>query len=270
MNKNIGTNWWQLSLIRLKIICSDSKFFRWLRKLLVFAKTPSNHANASNDCNVLIIIENMSYTYDTRIQNISKTLNQAGYHINVICPRYLGDPNKANVDEIDINFYYLPSFPNGFLGYLMEYAYSICIIFILSLVTYFRQRVDIFHICNPPDFFSPMGRFFQLFNSRIIYDKHDRVPELFQQRFGNNKPLLYSFLRKAEDLTEKNADHIITTNESVKRNVIARNKSAKEKVTVVRTGPDLQKFPNNNFSQLNHELIKVGYVGNMNPQDCID
>ena len=59
----------------------------------------------------------MSYTYDTRVQNISKSLQQAGYHISVICPRYPGDPKQASFDGIDVRFYYLPSSSDGFLGY---------------------------------------------------------------------------------------------------------------------------------------------------------
>ena len=83
-------------------------------------------------------------------------------------------------------------------------------------------------------------------------------------------PLIYSFLRKAEDLTERIADHIITTNESVKRNVIAKVGVAEQKVTVVRNAPDLRKFPPDSFTQSGSKPIEVGYVGNMNPQDCID
>jgi glycosyltransferase involved in cell wall biosynthesis len=263
-----ATNLWRHNLTQIKKIYFN--FFNPSKKPLAPVNTSNKQNIVSKGCNILIVIENMSYTYDTRVQNISKTLNKAGYHVNVLCPRYLGDPKKVSIDGIDINFYYLPSLPSGFLGYLMEYTYSILIIFILSLATHIRQRVDIFHICNPPDFFSPMGKFFQLLKSRIIYDKHDRVPELFQQRFGHNRPLIYRFLRKAENLTEKISDHIITTNESVKKNVIARNKVSAQKVTVVRNGPDTQKFPKDIFLQSDDELIKVGYVGNMNPQDCID
>lgn len=245
-----ATNPWRHSLTRITKIDNYFKFFSFPRKLLAPAKKPNKNNVTSIGCNVLIIIENMSYTYDTRVQNISKTLNQAGYHINVICPRYIGDPKKVSHNGIDINFYYLPSFPSGFLGYLMEYTYSICIIFVLSLATHFRQRVHVIHICNPPDFFSPMGKFFQLPKSSIIYDKHDKVPELFQHRFGDNRALIYSLLKKAEELTEKTSDHIITTNESVKRNVIARNKISTQKVTVVRNGPDLQKFPKDHFGSM--------------------
>ncbi len=225
---------------------------------------------SSIDCNVLLVVENMSYTYDTRVQNISNSLKQAGYYVNVICPRYQGDPKKAVFEGVDVHFYYLPSFPSGFLGYLMEYTYSMISIFITSLAIHVRQRVHILHLCNPPDFFFPMGKFFQLLKSSVIYDKHDQVPELFHERFGYKFSFIFKVLKKSEYLTEKIADHILVTNESTKNRVIARNKNFAQKVTVVRNGPDLKKFPQSSFSQSASQNIRVGYVGNMNPQDCID
>ncbi len=261
---------WRNSFCRIIKIFNSSKFFGLPGKQVESGKILNNHSIVPRDYNVLIVVENMSYTYDTRVQNISKSLQQAGYHISVICPRYPGDPKKASFDGIDVRFYYLPSSPDGFLGYFVEYTYSLIVIFILALAIHFRKQVHILHICNPPDLFFPMGKFFQILNCRVIYDKHDRVPELFQERFGYNRPLVYSFLKKAEDLTERIADHIITTNESVKRNVIAKVDVAVQKVTVVRNAPDLRKFPSDSFTQSGSEPIEVGYVGNMNPQDCID
>lgn len=266
----IDSNVWRHGLIRIRNLCSCAGFLALPRKLIQSARKSRKDRILAKSFNVLIVVENMSYTYDTRVQNISNTLRKAGYHINVICPRYPGDPRKASFDGVDVRFYYLPSSSGGYTGYFIEYTYSVFVIFIFALAVNIRQRVHILHLCNPPDLFFPMGKFFQLLNSCVIYDKHDQVPELFQERFGYSRTLILGFLRKAEDLTEKIADHIITTNESVKRNVIARNKHVEQNVTVVRNGPDLKKFPRNTFLQSDRDIIEVGYVGNMNPQDCID
>lgn len=261
----------------------DTVINRWRRSLRKATRflykndslgEPMNTLDPKSDqqscTNILIIVENMSYTYDTRVQNIVKTLKKAGNHIFVICPRYSGDPKKLKHDGLDVRFYYLPPYPNGFLGYLAEYIYSFSIISVFSLVIHFRQRIDILHACNPPDFFSPLGRLFQLFNSHFIYDKHDCVPELFEERFGYKSQVIYKLLRKAEKLTENTADHILTTNESTKRNVIIKNQIAEDCVTVVRNAPDLKKFPTDTIVPFDRKTIEVGYVGNMNPQDCID
>ena len=176
---------------------------------------------------------------------------------------------NLGLDGLDVHFYYMPPYPGGFVGYLCEYIYSLAIISGHALVIHFRQRIDILHVCNPPDFFFPLGRIFQLFNSHFIYDKHDRVPELFEARFGHKNQFVYRILKMVEKLTEKTADHILTTNDSSKRNVI-NNQISECCITVVRNAPDLDKFPSDVTSPSHRGIIKVGYVGNMNRQDCID
>lgn len=122
---DIGSNSWWHGLIRILNRCSFTRFLTLPRKLLENIRELRKHRILSRGFNVLIVVENMSYTYDTRVQNISNTLRKAGYHINVICPRYLGDPKKASFDGIDVCFYYLPSSSGGFTGYFIEYTYSI-------------------------------------------------------------------------------------------------------------------------------------------------
>jgi len=256
-----------------------SRWHRSLRKVMRFllrdraldgsTNTLNQKVDQQSRSRILIVVENMSYTYDTRVQNMVKTLKEAGNHVFVICPRYPDDPKKLSLDGLDVHFYYMPPNPGGFVGYLSEYIYSLAIISVHALVIHFRQRIDILHVCNPPDFFFPLGRIFQLFNCRFVYDKHDRVPELFEARFGHKNWFVYSILRMAENLSEKTADHILTTNESSKRNVI-NNQISEYCITVVRNAPDLEKFPSNVITPSDREIIEVGYVGNMNPQDCID
>lgn len=245
------------------------KAIRFLYKNSNLDRSTNTQAAQQSRSHILIVIENMSYTYDTRVQNMVKTLTKAGNHVFVICPRYLGDPKNLSIDKLDVHFYYLPPLPGGFVGYLSEYIYSLTIISVLALATHLRQRIDILHACNPPDFFFPLGRIFQLFNSRFIYDKHDCVPELFEERFSHKNKIIYRILKIAENMTEKIADHILTTNDSSKRNVI-NNQISECCITVVRNAPDLEKFPSDVAAPSDRETIKVGYVGNMNRQDCID
>ncbi len=225
---------------------------------------------ATTGTNVLIIIQNMSYTYDTRVQHIAKTLIGSGYNVNVVCPRYHGDPKKITMDGVDIRYYFLPSIPDGFIGHLIEYAYSFCVISTLALFTRLHKRIDVLHVCNPPDIFFPLGKIFQLLQSRFIYDQHDRVPELFKVRYSDKNRWVYKLVCKAEELTQRMADHVITTNESARENAIIKNKIPDERVSVVRNGPDLELFPEDITQDSDGKLIEVGYIGNMNPQDGID
>lgn len=225
---------------------------------------------ATSGTNVLIIIQNMSYTYDTRVQHIAKTLTGSGYNVNVLCPRYHGDPKNITVDGVDVQYYYLPSIPDGFIGHLIEYAYSFSVISALALITRVRKHINVLHVCNPPDIFFPLGKVFQLLQSRFIYDQHDRVPKLFKVRYGDKSLWVYKLVCKVEKLTQRTADHVITTNESGRENAIIENKIPAERVSVVRNGPDLELFPEDIVYDSDGKSMEVGYIGNMNPQDGID
>src|SRR4029434_10027609 len=101
----------------------------------------------------VIVIENMSFTYDTRVSNIANTLACNGHRVWIICPRYPGDPLKRIERGITIWFFPLPQFSGGLLGQLLEYFYSFVVIASGTLVAFCTIRFDIIHICNPPDIF---------------------------------------------------------------------------------------------------------------------
>ena len=220
--------------------------------------------------NVLIVIENMSYTYDTRAQNIAKSLVGAGYQVNVICPRYSDDPKVAEINDVSVTFYYSPQFADSLAGHLLEYAYSLVAIYVLAISAFARKRIDILHVCNPPDLFFPLGKLIQLFDRNFIYDQHDRVPELFRVRYHNSNPVFKFVLRKTEGLSVRVADHVLATNESGKGNIIRRHGVSAHNVSIVRNGPNLELFPSNPVPGQNRASVMVGYIGNMNPQDSID
>jgi hypothetical protein len=115
------------------------------------------HAEGSCALRVVIVIENMSYTFDTRVRNIARTLERNGNHVWVICPRYPGDPLKRVEGGVTIYFYPLPPLPGGLVGHVLEYLYSFASISVATLIAFFRVRFDVIHVCNPPDIFFPLA-----------------------------------------------------------------------------------------------------------------
>lgn len=222
--------------------------------------------------NILIIIENMSYTYDTRVQHIATTLRDFGYHVHIICPRYTNDPSKKSESGICVRYYRIPRFGAGFLGHLLEYAYSFIAISGLALGWHLLKRFKVVHICNPPDIFFPLGRLFQGLNCRFVYDQHDRVPELFRMRYARHGAWVYSLTCRAERLSQSLADHVITTNLSGKRHAVSENHVPEDRISVVRNAPDHDLMPDRIMSDRPRpdRAIRVGYVGNMNAQDGVE
>ena len=237
---------------------------------------------------VLIAIENTSYTYDTRVRNIARTLTRAGCRVWVLCPRYPGDAFRSVEEGVTVYHYPLPSFPGGVIGHALEDLYSFFSIGIGVLTGLARARFDVLHACNPPDIFFPLGGVCRLFGRRFVFDLHDLCPELCEVRYGSSRAIR-SVLLALERCTAHTANHVFTTSETAMRRVQARTGISSERITLVRNGPDMTAFPAPAVesapataapapASLQSQLptpagerpVEVGYIGDMNPQDGID
>ncbi|MFO1204915.1 MAG: glycosyltransferase family 4 protein [Burkholderiales bacterium] len=230
------------------------------------ARAPDS--TASRALRVLIVVENMSYTYDTRVQKIARTLERAGHRVTVICPRYPGDPLKASHGSISVSFFPMPRLPGGAVGHALEYAYSFAAVSLLSCAAFVKTRFDAIHICNPPDIFFPVGGLYRLLGRRFVFDQHDLCPDLSQVRYGRRR-WLYRMALLLERLTYRAADHVLVTSESGRQCAITRGGVRAERLTLVLNGPDLSRLPEAMEADA-RDLVEVGYVGDMNPQDGID
>lgn len=234
-------------------------------------KTATN--DVTHNVRVLIVIENMSFTYDTRARKIARTLKANGYDVYVICPRYPGDPKELFDSGIHTRYYKLPRFREGLAGHILEYAYSISVISFLAIKYLIAKRIKIIHVCNPPDFFFPIGMLYRLCDRKFIYDQHDLCPELFTVRFGKARRFVGGMLQFSERLSIYFSNRTFSTNESAAKIISDRYSFAANKLTVIPNTPALEAFPSHTESAVLHgrpKKMTVGYVGNINPQDGIE
>jgi glycosyltransferase involved in cell wall biosynthesis len=94
---------------------------------------------------------------------------------------------------------------------------------------------------------------------------------MYFSRFGK-KGVSYKLLLLLERLTFLTADVVITTNETHKKVAIERGKFPKEKIFIVRSGPDynlFEKFIANKKPTHKSKQI-VSYLGIINPQDGVE
>lgn len=218
---------------------------------------------------VLVFIEDGSFIFDNRVKRETKTLQSAGFQVSVICPRYPGERWADKVGETYV--YRYPKFApgEGMLAHACEYACSLFFGGLLSLWVAVRRGFDVIQLCNPPDFLFPIAAFFRLFGKKYIYDHHDLCPELFESRFGSQRPMVLGILRWSERMSWRLADGVISTNESYRQAAIQRGGVAPENAVAVRNGPDLERF--SDWSEPGDTgRVRVGYIGNMNPQDGVD
>lgn len=222
---------------------------------------------------VLIIVQNLPVPFDRRVWLECQSLRNAGYEVSVVCPKGLGDPSHAIVDGIELHKYRPYEARGGATSYLWEYVYSFLATLWLTIKVARGGRIAVIQSCNPPDIFWPIGVLFRVIcGTRFIFDHHDLCPELYRSRFPGGPRVAYRALLALERLTVRSADHVIATNESYRAVELERHGVDPDKVTVVRTGPDLRRLskvqPDQSLKRGRSFL--VAYIGVMGPQDGVD
>jgi glycosyltransferase involved in cell wall biosynthesis len=220
----------------------------------------------------LIIVENLSVPYDTRVWKEARCLRDNGYATTVLCPK--GKKTEEGyecLEGVHIYRHPMPRELGGALGYLWEYGWALFWEVLFSWWIFLRRGFHVIQGCNPPDDIFLVALPFKLFGVKYIFDQHDANPELYLSKYGR-KGLLYRVQVWLERVTYRCADVVMSTNESFKNLAISRGHCDSSNVFVVRNGPDLQTFkavaP---IEALKYgKIYLVGYVGNMGDQDGLD
>jgi glycosyltransferase involved in cell wall biosynthesis len=221
---------------------------------------------------VLFLIEDGSFQYDNRVRREAATLRDAGAQVAVISPKSPGEPWHSTVDGIGVYRYWKPSIGSGFAAHVLEYLVSLLAQSTLSAWVFARHGFDAIHAANPPDLLWLVALPYRLLGRRFVFDHHDLVPELYEDRFGRSQGLVLATMRLLERASLRLADHVISTNATYRQVAIERGAKQPDEVTVVRNGPDFRDFPDGPHDERVRALgrIVVGYLGNMNPQDGVD
>jgi glycosyltransferase involved in cell wall biosynthesis len=221
---------------------------------------------------VLFLIEDGPYLYDNRVRREAICLQQAGAQVSVICPNAGNEPIRSVVDGVCVYRYRKPGLGEGLIAHIGEYFVSLASQLVLSVVVAVREGFSVIHAANPPDLLWMVAAPYRLFGKRFVFDHHDLVPELFEERFGRDRKTLLSIARFMERMSFRLASHVISTNESYRQVAIDRGGKSESDVTVVRNGPDPADFPDVAADEEIRSLAPtvIGYLGNMNPQDGVD
>lgn len=221
---------------------------------------------------ILIIVENETVPFDTRVRKEALSLYQNGYDVTVLCPRGMQYRKRHEViDGVHIYRHPMPKPGNSAFGHLLEYACALFWEFFYAWWIYFRRGFHLIQGCNPPDDIVLIALPFKLLGVKYIFDHHDANPELYLSIYGN-KGALYKAQCWLEKLTYRFADVVMATNESYKQLAINRGGVDPHRVFIVRNGPDLETFnpvPANPALKHGKDFL-VGYVGTMSVQDGLD
>ena len=221
---------------------------------------------------ILIIVENLPVPFDRRVWQEATTLREAGAEVSIICPRMKGYTTAyEEIDGIQIHRHPLPVEATGALGYLVEYGTSIVWWYAYALKIYAKKPFHVIHGCNPPDLVFTVALPFKLLGVKYVFDHHDINPEFYVAKFGR-EDFFYRLMLLFERTTFRVADVSIATNESYKAIAIGRGKMPADKVTVVRSGPKLDRLKPGP-GDANHKKGRrylVGYLGTISEAEGID
>ncbi len=221
---------------------------------------------------ILMVVENLPVPFDRRVWQEANTLKENGADVSIICPQMKGYEKKfEQLNGIDIYRHPLPQEANGAMGYLLEYSVALFWEFVLCWKIYFKKPFHVIHGCNPPDLIFLVAILFKFLGVKYVFDHHDINPELYIAKY-EKKGAFHKFLMVAERLTFATAHYSIATNESYKEIAMRRGKMPEDKVTIVRSGPKLDRLkimPGNKIHKNGRHYL-VGYVGVIGGQEGLD
>jgi glycosyltransferase involved in cell wall biosynthesis len=221
---------------------------------------------------ILIIVENNSLPFDSRVWNEACALRDYGYEVTTLSPRgKKAERRHEIIDGIRVYRHPAPVEGTGRLAYLREFGTALFWEFLYTLWIYLRHGFQVIQGCNPPDDIFLIALPFKALGVKYIFDHHDVIPELYVSKYGK-KGFLYTVQVWLERLTYRFSDVVIATNGSYRDIALTRGHLDPGDVFVVRNGPDLQTFkPVPADPALKHgKRHLVGYVGTMGNQDGLD
>ena len=223
---------------------------------------------------VLIVVQNLPVPFDRRVWLEATTLARAGWRVSVISPKAKGyDRSHEIIEDVDVRRYPVPFDAASKIGFAAEFIWCFLATAWLSLKVALAGRgFDVLHVCNPPETYFPLARFWKLFGKVFLFDHHDLSPEMYAAKFGTDGGMLMRALLWMERATFRAADLVVTTNESHREIAMARGGKRASDIFVVRSGPDLARFarhPRDPALAQGKRFVLV-YLGEICRQDGVD
>lgn len=205
----------------------------------------------------MVMIAQTYYQIDSRVRSQAEALIEKGYEVDVIAMRY----NKKIIDTLNkVRIYQIPikKYRRGLIIDLIEYILFFLLSFSWLTMLFFIKKYRICHVHNMPNFVAFSTIIPKLFGVKIILDIHDPTPELFPVKFKIQSRLAIKVIKWEEKISIKYASHVITVNDMVKNNLVARGVQG-SKITVLLNAPNTKIFSKSLY-QTTSKLDKKKFV----------
>jgi glycosyltransferase involved in cell wall biosynthesis len=209
------------------------------------AAAPAAKARPARVGRRICMITHSFYESDNRVLRYAESLAARGDTVEILALRRAPElPAEENINGVRLlriqdRFGKTQKSSSSFLWPLLRFLAASS----LHLTrAHARQRYDVIHVHNIPDFLVFAAWYPKLTGAKVILDIHDIVPEFFGSKFKKpDNSLLIRGLKLAEKWSAAFANHVIIANHLWLDKYIARS-SKKEKCSVFINHVDRQLF----------------------------
>jgi glycosyltransferase involved in cell wall biosynthesis len=188
----------------------------------------------------VLMIAYSNYVRDGRVKRHAEALAQRGDHVDVICleDEQLRSANGVRTIGIEMPRYH----GSNRIAYVRSYARFFASAMATALRLSRVQPYDAVIACSMPDMIVLCAASLKLFGTRLILDIHDTMPELYRDKFSDNRGALGARLLMLEErMSAWLADRVLAVHDLHRSRLEAAGIPA-GKIRVVLNSPDLKIF----------------------------
>ncbi|MCG6535270.1 MAG: glycosyltransferase, partial [Syntrophales bacterium LBB04] len=215
----------------------------------------------------------LSYSYhdnDNRVRRYAETLALEGHHVESICLRGKDQRRNDSISGVHVTRIQArvrdEKRPWHYLAKIILFMIRASVLITLR---HMRNRYDMIHVHNMPDFLVFAGLVPKILGCKIILDIHDIVPELYASKFSIPKESwIFKLLCFKEKISAQFADHVIVANHLWADRVVKRS-ITKDKCTTIMNYPDEKMFYERPIVNKNVRQVFI-YPGSMSYHQGLD
>jgi glycosyltransferase involved in cell wall biosynthesis len=178
------------------------------------------------------------FPLDARVAREARAAQASGWDVDVLALRRRGERRAETVDGVRVRRLPFTHSRGRGIGWLLaEYVgFTVATAVVLGLRAVFR-RYTVIHFHNPPDFLVVGALVPKLLGARVIFDVHDRSPDMFDMRFHGRPGAAAAegVIERIELLAARVADAVITVHEPYKSELVRLGVPAEKVVVVMNT-----------------------------------
>lgn len=203
------------------------------------------------------------YENDFRVKRYAEALADAGYKVDVFALRKKGGSKISKFDMITIHHLQGRSYnEKGLKSFIYRMTLFFLRVFYAISVKQFKNRYQIVHVHNPPDFMVFSALSAKIMGAKVIFDMHENLPEFYCMKF-DKKPGTFpvKILLLFEKMATLFADYTIVAHDLLKERVISRDGISETKCAALLNYPS-EKLFKADYSNLKKENeFRIIYPG---------